>query len=102
MARLLLIAASAALLASTSTAAAVLVVRSSGPSAAVYPPGKALPDDHMLKLKATDTVVLLDSRGTRTLNGSVLMKSPTIDSAPANSAGRPATVTPNKTSSSPE
>jgi len=69
MARLLLIAASAALLASTSTAAAVLVVRSSGPSAAVYPPGKALPDDHMLKLKATDTVVLLDSRGTRTLNG---------------------------------
>ncbi|MCL6740781.1 hypothetical protein LZ518_06495 [Sphingomonas sp. RB56-2] len=69
MARLLLIAASAALLASTSAAAAVLVVRSSGPSAAAYPPGKALPDNHMLKLKATDTVVLLDSRGTRTLNG---------------------------------
>lgn len=69
MARLLLIAASAALLASTSAAAAVLVVRSSGPSAAAYPPGKALPDNHMLKLKSTDTVVLLDSRGTRTLNG---------------------------------
>ena len=69
MARLLLIAASAALLASTSAAAAVLVVRSSGPSAAAYPPGKALPDNHMLKLKATDTVVLLDSRGTRTLSG---------------------------------
>ena len=69
MARLLLVAASAALLASTSTAAAVLVVRSSGPSAAAYPPGKALPDNHVLKLKATDTVILLDSRGTRTLNG---------------------------------
>jgi len=69
MARLLLIAASAALLASTSAASAVLVVRSSGPSASAYPPGKALPDDHVLKLKATDTVILLDSRGTRTLNG---------------------------------
>lgn len=69
MARLLLVAASAALLTSTSAAAAVLVVRSSGPSAAAYPPGKALPDSHVLKLKATDTVILLDSRGTRTLNG---------------------------------
>lgn len=69
MARLLLLAASAALLASTASAAAVLVVRSSGPSAAAYPPGKALPDTHILKLKASDTVVLLDSRGTRTLNG---------------------------------
>jgi hypothetical protein len=69
MARLLLAAASAALLASTSTAAAVLVVRSSGPSAPAYPPGKALPDTHVLKLKATDSIVLLDSRGTRTLRG---------------------------------
>jgi len=47
----------------------VLVVRSSGPSAAAYPPGKALADNHMLKLKASDTIVLLDSRGTRTLSG---------------------------------
>jgi hypothetical protein len=69
MARLLLAAASAALLVSTSAAAAVLVVRSAGPSAAAYPPGKALPDTHMLKLKPSDTVVLLDSRGTRTLHG---------------------------------
>ena len=67
MARLLLVAASAALLAATSAAAAVLVVRSSGPSAAAYPPGKALPDNQVLKLKANDMVVLLDSRGTRTL-----------------------------------
>lgn len=69
MARLLLAAATAALIVSTASAAAVLVVRSSGPSAAIYPPGKALPDSHVLKLKASDTVVLLDSRGTRTLNG---------------------------------
>jgi hypothetical protein len=69
MARLLLLAASAALLASTASAAAVLVVRSSGPSAAAYPPGKALLDTHVLKLKDSDTVVLLDSRGTRTLSG---------------------------------
>jgi hypothetical protein len=69
MARLLVLAAGAALLASTASAAAVLVVRSSGPSAGSYPPGKALPDTHMLKLKASDVVVLLDSRGTRTLQG---------------------------------
>jgi len=69
MARLLLAAVTTALLASTSAAAAVLVVRSSGPSAAAYPPGKALPDTHVLKLKPSDTVVLLDSRGTRTLQG---------------------------------
>ena len=47
----------------------MLVVRSSGPSAGVYPPGKALPDTHTLKLKASDVIVLLDSRGTRTLQG---------------------------------
>ncbi len=69
MARLLLAAATIALLASTTSAAAVLVVRSSGPSSAAYPPGKALADSHVLKLKASDTVVLLDSRGTRTLSG---------------------------------
>lgn len=69
MARLLIAAATVALLASTASAAAVLVVRSSGPSSASYPPGKALPDSHVLKLKASDTVVLLDSRGTRTLSG---------------------------------
>ena len=69
MSRVLLMAAGAALLASTSAAAAVLVVRSSGPSAAAYPPGKALPDSHKLNLKTSDVIVLLDSRGTRTLQG---------------------------------
>jgi hypothetical protein len=69
MSRVALLAAAAALFVSTSAAAAVLVVRSSGPSATAYPPGKALPDTHMMKLKASDVVVLLDSRGTRTLQG---------------------------------
>ena len=59
----------AALIAATAATAAVLVVRSSGPSAGAYPPGKALPETHMLQLKASDTIVLLDSRGTRTLQG---------------------------------
>ncbi len=68
MNRLLFAAASAALL-SGAASAAVLVVRSSGPSAAAYPPGKALPDSHILKLKPSDTIVLLDARGTRTLQG---------------------------------
>ena len=70
MARMLLLAASAAAIISSATAtAAVLVVRSSGPSAGIYPPGKALPDDHVLKLKPSDTVILLDSRATRTIQG---------------------------------
>src|SRR5436190_1109108 len=90
MARLLLLAASAALLASTASAAAVLVVRSAGPSAAAYPPGKALPDTHMLKLKPSDTVVLLDSRGTRTLHGPgsfSVLASATPAAATGNTAG---------------
>ncbi len=37
----------------------------------------------------------------RTLTGSVLMNSPTIDSASGNSAGRPETVAPKTTSSRP-
>lgn len=50
-------------------AAAPLVVRSSGPSAKAYPAGKAIPDTAKIVLKAGDTVVLLDGRGTRTLSG---------------------------------
>lgn len=49
--------------------AAVLVVRSSGPSARAFPAGKAVPENQTLNLKANDIVVLLDSRGTRTLRG---------------------------------
>jgi len=49
--------------------AAVLVVRSSGPSANAYPAGKAVPEAQVITLKPNDVVILLDSRGTRTLRG---------------------------------
>lgn len=49
--------------------AAVLVVRSSGPSSKAYPAGKAVPEAQVITLKANDVVILLDSRGTRTLRG---------------------------------
>lgn len=46
-----------------------IVVRSTGPSAKAYPAGRKLADDAQLMLKAGDTLVLLDSRGTRTVSG---------------------------------
>lgn len=52
-----------------SAVAAPLVVRSAGPSAKAYPAGKALADNAKIVLKAGDTIVLLDGRGTRTLSG---------------------------------
>ena len=67
--RLLAAAAALTAFAAVSASAAVLVVRSSGPSARGFPAGKALPDSEKLTLKANDVVVLLDSRGTRTLRG---------------------------------
>lgn len=54
---------------SVGASAATLVVRSSGPSAKAYPPGKQLTDSGTLTLQAGDQVVILDSRGTRTLKG---------------------------------
>ena len=62
-------AAIIALSATSLAAASVLVVRSSGPSSKVYPPGKALQDNQSIALKSNDMLVLLDSRGTRTLKG---------------------------------
>ena len=49
--------------------AAVLVVRSSGPSAKAYPAGRALAENQQITLRNNDVVILLDSRGTRTLRG---------------------------------
>src|SRR5688572_26134257 len=49
--------------------AAVLVVRSSGPSSKAYPAGKAVSETQVINLRANDVVILLDSRGTRTLRG---------------------------------
>jgi len=49
--------------------AAVLVVRSSGPSSKAYPAGKAVAENQVITLRSNDVVILLDSRGTRTLRG---------------------------------
>ena len=67
--RLLAAAAALTAFAAASASAAVIIVKSSGPSARGFPAGKALPDNQKLTLKANDVVVLLDSRGTRTLRG---------------------------------
>ncbi|MES2903600.1 MAG: hypothetical protein V4696_05385 [Pseudomonadota bacterium] len=66
-----ILAGSGAALAMTAVAAqaAVLVVRSSGPSAKAYPAGRALPENQTITLRGNDVVILLDSRGTRTLRG---------------------------------
>ncbi|KKC25111.1 hypothetical protein [Sphingomonas sp. SRS2] len=63
------IAALAGLMLAGTAMAAPLVVRSAGPSAKLYPAGKAVPDNTKIVLKAGDTIVLLDGKGTRTLSG---------------------------------
>ena len=57
-----------AALAGTAIAGPV-VVRSTGPSAKAYPAGRQLPDNAQVTLRAGDTLVLLDARGTRTVSG---------------------------------
>jgi len=51
------------------TAIAGVVVASSGPSAASFPPGRKLPDDAKITLKAADSVTILDAKGSRVLRG---------------------------------
>jgi hypothetical protein len=63
------VAALAGLMLAGTAVAAPLVVRSTGPSAKAYPAGKALAADAKLSLKAGDTIVLLDGKGTRTISG---------------------------------
>lgn len=75
----------ALLLGTDATAAAnILVVRSDGPSARSYPPGRTLPPNARISLRAQDTLVLLDNRGTRRLRGpgtfsAATPASPTMD-----------------------
>lgn len=57
------------MLAIPGTASAGIVVSSSGPSSASFPPGKKLPDDARITLKAADSVTILDAKGTRVLRG---------------------------------
>lgn len=53
----------------TAASADILVVRSTGPSAKMFPPGKSLAENGKITLKASDMLVVLDGRGTRTLRG---------------------------------
>lgn len=62
-------AAAIALAASSASVATVLVVRAAGPSAKVYPPGKALAESAKIQLQAGDSVMLLNTNGARTLRG---------------------------------
>ena len=62
-------AAVAALALSSASLATVLVVRAAGPSAKMYPRGKALPDSAKIQLQPGDSVMLLKPDGTRTLRG---------------------------------
>jgi hypothetical protein len=64
-----LIAAFAGLMLAGTAVAAPLVVRSTGPSAKAYPVGKALAADAKITLKAGDTLMLMDGKGTRTISG---------------------------------
>jgi hypothetical protein len=58
-----------ALAVSTASVATVLVVRAQGPSAKVYPPGKALPESAKVQLQPGDSLMLLNTNGARTLRG---------------------------------
>ena len=62
-------AAVIALAVSSASVATVLVVRASGPSAKIYPPGKALPDSAKVKLQQGDSVMLLNTNGSKMLRG---------------------------------
>lgn len=68
--RLTVVAVALCAAALPASAMAGIVIASSGPSAASFPPGKKLPDDAKITLKASDSVTILDSKGTRVLRGS--------------------------------
>jgi hypothetical protein len=76
----------------TVASAEILVVRSMGPSAKLFPPGKSLPDNAQMNLKAGDVVIVLDGRGTRTLRGpgSVSPSAPARATGTALAAASPA------------
>jgi hypothetical protein len=59
----------AALAISSASVATVLVVRAQGPSAKVYPPGKALPETAKIELQPGDSVMLLNTNGAKMLRG---------------------------------
>jgi hypothetical protein len=61
--------AAIALAVSSASLATVLVVRANGPSAKIYPPGKALPESAKIQLQQGDSLMLLNTKGARTLRG---------------------------------
>ena len=63
-------------------AASVIAVRASGPSADQYPAGKKLRGGDKIILKVGDTLVLLDSSGTRTLKGPGVFQAARMGGAP--------------------
>lgn len=63
------LAAALALMSAGGALAETIVVKSSGPSAKTYPPGKSIPDNSKVSLKAGDSIMILDGRGTRVLKG---------------------------------
>ncbi|MCB2086798.1 MAG: hypothetical protein H6920_02025 [Sphingomonadaceae bacterium] len=65
----LAVAAGSLALALAGGAQAGVVVKSSGPSAAQYPPGKKLSDSGTVTLKTGDTLTILADGGTRVLKG---------------------------------
>jgi len=80
-------AAVIALATTTASVATVLVVRAAGPSAKLYPRGKALPDSAKIQLQSGDSVMLLKPDGTRTLRGPGTFALASTG-APANAANR--------------
>ena len=62
-------ASAVALVSAGAGMAETIVVKSTGPSAKAYPPGKSIPDNSKVALKAGDSVTILDGRGTRVLKG---------------------------------
>lgn len=62
-------AATLALAGAASAMAETIVVKSAGPSARSYPPGRSIPDNSKVSLKAGDTLTILDGQGTRVFKG---------------------------------
>ncbi|MDB5694308.1 MAG: hypothetical protein JWO81_3371 [Alphaproteobacteria bacterium] len=75
--------ASSLLLGAGAAMADILVVRAVGPSAKSFPPGKRMPDNARIILKAGDQVTVLDGRGTREMRGPGSFTAASASSAPA-------------------
>jgi hypothetical protein len=73
--------AALALFGASAVMAETIVVKSAGPSAKSYPPGRSIPDNSKVALKAGDTVTILDGQGTRMFKGPGLFATTTATRA---------------------